>query len=97
VDVRVADEAPVMLSHPVPRYPEILRQAGIDGRVMAEAVVDTSGRVEPASVRIVSAAHPLFAEEARLVMLASRFRPGRMGGRAVRVRIRLPMSFDIRR
>jgi protein TonB len=91
------DEPPVMLSHPELHYPEILRQAGIAGRAVIEAVLDTTGRAEAASLRVVSTSHPLFAAEAEQVILGSRYRPGRMAGRAVRVRVLVPVSFDIRR
>jgi protein TonB len=97
LESRVVDEPPRMLSHPEPRYPEILRQAGIEGSVVIEAVIDTIGRVEAGSLRVVSAAHPLFASEAEQVVLASRYRPGRMSGRAVRVRVLVPISFGIQR
>ena len=93
----VVDQPPEMLSHPEPRYPEVLRLAGIEGGVVVEAVLDTTGRAEAGSLKIISAAHPLFAAEAEQVVLASRYRPGRMAGRAVRVRVLVPISFAIRR
>jgi protein TonB len=97
LEARLADEAPLLLVHPEPRYPELLRQAGITGRAVVEAVVDTAGRAEPASLRVVSADQAAFGDEARAVVLASRFRPGRLGGRPVRVRVRVPITFAIRR
>lgn len=97
LESRVVDEPPEMLSHPEPSYPEILRQAGIEGRVVVEAVVDTTGRAEAGSLRIVSASNPLFATEALQVVLGSRYRPGRMAGRVVRVRVLVPISFGMRR
>jgi len=97
LESRVVDEPPEMISHPEPRYPEILRQAGIEGSVVVEAVLDTTGRAEAGSLKIVGAAHPLFAAEAERVVLASRYRAGRMAGRAVRVRVRVPISFGIQR
>ncbi len=97
LDARVVDEPPEMLSHPEPRYPELLRQAGIEGRVVVEAVIDTAGRAEAGSLRIISATHPLFGAEAEQVVLAARYRAGRMDAHAVRVRVRIPISFGIRR
>ena len=97
LDAHDVDEQPVMISYPAPRYPEILRQAGLEGRVLVEAVLDTAGRAEPASLRVMAASHELFADQARQVVLASRFRPGRVAGRAVRVRIQIPVTFSIRR
>jgi TonB family protein len=80
----------------VPAYPELLRQARIQGRVLLEAVVDTMGRVEPASLIVVSATHPGFVAPARQTLIATLFRPGRVHGRAVRVRVRLPFDFTLR-
>lgn len=97
VDIRVVEELPVLLSHPAPRYPDILRQAGIEGRVVVEAVIDTTGRAERDGLRVVSSTHPLFAPEASALVLGSRYRPARFGGRAVRVRILVPVAFALRR
>jgi protein TonB len=97
IDARFAEEPPVLLGHPVPRYPELLRAAGIEGRVVVEVVLDTLGRAEPATLRIATSAHPLFDGEASVVVLGSRYRPGRVAGRPVRVRIRVPVSFGLRR
>lgn len=97
MDARIADEPPVLLRHPALRYPEVLRQALVEGRVLVEAVLDTTGAVETGSLRIVEGAHPLFEAEARAIVQASRYRPGRFAGRAVRVRIRVPVTFALRR
>jgi protein TonB len=97
VDIRVVEEPPVLLGHPVPRYPDLLRQAGIEGRVVVEAVIDTTGRAERSGLRIVSSSHALFAPEASALVLGSRYRPARFGGRPVRVRILVPVAFALRR
>lgn len=97
VDIRVVEELPLLLSHPAPRYPNLLRQAGIEGRVIVEAVIDTTGRAEREGLRVVSSSHALFAPEAITLVLGSRYRPARFGGRAVRVRILVPVAFALRR
>lgn len=96
-DALAVDEQPRLLWHPMPRYPAVLRQAGIEGRVMVETVLDTLGRAEPALARVVSSPHPMFDPEALAVVTASRYQPARVRGQAVRVRIRVPISFEIRR
>ena len=95
-DVRVVDEAPVLVSHPPVRYPEALRLAGIEGRVMVETVLDTLGRAEPSATRVTQSAAVPFDREAMAVVLASRYQPARVNGRAVRVRIAVPVNFQIR-
>jgi len=96
IDASLAEEAPAILAGPLPAYPEPLRQAGIEGRVVLEAVVDTLGRVEPGSVIAVTAGQPGFMAAARQALAATLFRPARVHGRAVRVRVRVPIDFMLR-
>lgn len=76
-----------------PRYPEALRQAGIQGAVTVTYIVDSSGFVEPGSIRIVSADRPAFAEAVVASVAQARFTPGRVHGRAVRVLVRQVIRF----
>jgi TonB family protein len=92
---RWVEQRPELVSHPAVAFPEVLRRAGIGGRVVLEAVVDTSGRVDPHSIVVRTATHPLFAEPARAMVAGSRYRPGRVGGRAVRVRVLVPVVFRV--
>jgi TonB family protein len=68
----------------VPRYPGLLQGARQEGSVIAYFVVDTLGRVEPASFRAASSTHALFTESVRSAVLAMRFRPAEVAGRPVR-------------
>lgn len=94
IDVVLTDEYPELLAGPLPAYPDLLRQAGVEGRVVLDAVVDTSGRVERGSIVVISG-HPAFAAAAERSLLASLFRPGRVHGRSVRVRVRVPFDFTL--
>lgn len=96
VDERLADERPELLSHPPVEFPEALRQAGISGHVMIETVIDTLGHAERGLTKVIRGAHPMFDAEARTVVLGSTYRPGRVAGRAVRVRVQVPVNFEIR-
>ena len=75
------------------RYPLLLRRAGISGFVLIEFVINTSGRVEPSSIRIVRSSHKAFERSARETISASLFRPGRVWGTAVRVLVRQQIDF----
>jgi protein TonB len=79
----------------LPVYPEMLRQAGIDGRVLLEFVIDTLGRAERGSIRTISTSHPLFEGPAKSSVQTCRFRPGKIQGRSVRVRVQQPINFAI--
>jgi protein TonB len=90
----LVDEKPSVLTGQLV-YPELLRQAGMGGRVTVQAVIDTTGRVEPPSVRILQSSNPGFEQAARTYVLKALWRPGRSHGRAVRVLVNIPIEFRI--
>ena len=91
----LVEERPALLSAPAPVYPAVLKQAGIQGRVILPAVIDTTGRVEPASVRIMKSSHPAFDQPTTDWLLKALFRPARLHGRGVRVSIHLVVDYAI--
>ena len=91
----LTDEPPVLLSAPVPAYPPLLRQAGIQGWVTVLAVVDTMGRAEATSLRVVNTPNPGFDRPALDCLRRALFRPGRVHGRAVRVLVSVPVHFTL--
>ena len=91
----VVQERPELISHPDVQYPEALLRRGVTGRVLLAAVIDTAGRVEPASVAVLEATDSAFISPVREMLLAARYRPGRAYGRAVRMRVRVPADFDV--
>ena len=60
-----------------------------------EFVVDTLGRVEPQSVRVVRSSHAEFENAAIDVIVESVYRPGRIRGRAVRVLVQQEIGFRL--
>jgi TonB family protein len=88
--------APLAGTRP-PRYPEALRAGGVEGTAVLRFVVDTAGRVEPRSVHVVRADHPLFAESARAALAAARFRPAEVAGRPVRQLVEQAFAFTLAR
>jgi protein TonB len=93
----VVEERPEVLSGPSLVYPDLLRQAGVQGRVIVQAIIDTSGRAEPPSVKIIQSPNPGFDQPAKNYVLRALFRPARVHGRAVRVLVNLPIDFKIKR
>lgn len=91
----VVDQPPELLSAPLPRYPELLRQARVEGVVIVEGVVDTLGRMERGTLRVIASPHPALAGSAMTTVAAAIFRPGRVAGRAVRVLVQVPVRFTI--
>jgi protein TonB len=93
--VATVDRLAALLSKPRPRYPDQLRAAGVTGRVVVRLVVDTTGRVEPASVVVRESSHDLFTQAVRGVLPSLRFAPAELGGRKVRMLVDLPFEFRL--
>ncbi len=93
----VVEERPEVLSGPSLQYPDLLRQASIQGRVIVQAIIDTTGRAEPQSIKVIQSPNPGFDQPAKNYVLRALFRPARVHGRAVRVLINLPIDFKIKR
>jgi TonB family protein len=78
---------------------EPLRRAGIEGAARIQFVVDTTGRVVAKSVTVLTATNDLFESAARAAVLRARFKPARVGKRAVthfEVTRRLPRTALLR-
>jgi protein TonB len=80
-----------------PRYPESLRNAGVDGRVLVQFSVDTTGRIDPESVKILESTHDLFSRAVRDALGGFRFRPAEVGGRRVAALAQMPFEFHVNR
>lgn len=78
-------------------YPETMRSRGLGGEALLEFVVDTNGRADLPSVRLVNATQSDFATAARTAVARAQFRPALLSGTAVRCRVRLPVVFQIAR
>jgi TonB family protein len=96
LSVDVVQEKPERLAGPQPVYPPLLQQAGIEGTVTVQAIIDTMGRIEPNSLKIMQTANPGFNESAKQTVLKSLFRPARVYGKAVRVLIQIPITYSIK-
>ncbi len=91
----VLDEAPELISSPPLEYPNRLRDRNIEGHVTIRFVIDTLGLAEHETIEIVEASHDGFIESATNIVRKSRYRPGRVRGRAVRVWSVITINFDI--
>lgn len=85
------------LADRAPAYPEALRSAGISGTVRVQFVVDTTGRAELSSVRVIESSHELFTRAVLASLRQARFTPGEVSGRRVRTLVERAFRFDIAR
>ena len=78
-----------------PRFPDILKSAGVEGEVLAQFVVDTSGHVEINSFKVLKTSHELFAASVRSALPGMRFIPAEVGQKRVRQLVQQPFVFAI--
>ena len=80
-----------------PRYPDILRSASVEGEVLAQFVVDTTGRVEVATFKVIRKSHDLFEAAVRSALPNMRFLPAEVGGRKVKQLVQQPFVFALQK
>jgi periplasmic protein TonB len=80
-----------------PSYPDMLRSAGVEGEVLAQFVVDTTGRAEPGSFKVLKTSHELFAQAVKNALPRMRFLPAEIGGRKVKQLVQQPFNFALNR
>jgi protein TonB len=78
-----------------PRYPDILKSAGVEGDVLAQFVVDTTGRVELNTFKVLKTSHQLFEAAVRSALPGMRFIPAEVGNKKVRQLVQQPFVFAI--
>jgi TonB family protein len=78
-----------------PAYPADLRDARTEGTVLAQFVVDESGRTLPETFKVLRSSHVEFSEAVRVAIPTMRFTPAEMGGRAVRQLVQQPFTFSL--
>ena len=81
--------------NPRPDYPTAMRAAGVDGSVLVQFVVDTTGRVESASVSILRATHEQFGEAVRRWLGRTRYSPAEVAGKRVRQLVQQEVGFTL--
>ncbi|HVX40977.1 MAG TPA: energy transducer TonB [Gemmatimonadaceae bacterium] len=86
-----------LLATATPRYPESLRDAGVDGEVLVQFTVDTSGRVDASTIRVLRSTHGLFTRAVLDALRRFRFAPAVVGGRRVPALAEMPFEFRIAR
>jgi periplasmic protein TonB len=88
------DELPVLLSVQPPVYPEMVREAGIDGTVTVQVLVGKDGKVKQAQA--IDGPEPLRASGLASARSAL-FKPALQGTSPVEVWVMVPITFQLSR
>lgn len=79
--------------NPRPEYPETLRSAGVEGMVLAQFTVDTTGQPEVTTFKVLKTTHPLFALAVRNALPKMKFDPAELDGRKVKQLVQMPFKY----
>ena len=89
------DQAPVPLVRIAPVYPPELKRNRVQGTVNVVFIVDELGNVKRPSIE--KSSNREFNENALKAVRQWKFEPGEKDNRKVKTRVRLPLSFTLRR
>jgi len=87
------DQAPRVVFQPAPQYPPEMKKKKIQGTVYVLFIVDKTGRV--CDPKIQKSDNPAFDVPAMGAVKRWRFEPGKVGGRPVQFRMRVPITFAL--
>jgi TonB family protein len=82
-------------SSAAPVYPPELSARRTEGQVVAAYVVDTVGRVDTTTIRVLGSDHPRFTESVRTALADARFRPAKREGHTVRQLVQQRFRFKL--
>ena len=82
-------------SNPLPPYPRVARNLGIEGVVLLDIVVTPDGRARDVRVLESSGYAPLDDSAVTTVRQRWRFIPARRGDTAIESRVRVPIRFRL--
>ena len=80
-----------------PEYPDQLKDQGIEGSVVAQFVVNESGRAEPGTLKILSSSNPAFAAAVKEALPRMKFSAAQIGGKKVEQLVQMPFQFHLQR
>jgi len=74
-------------------YPETAKEAGIQGRVIVQFIVDEDGNVT--NPKVIRGVHKVLDQAALDAVKAQEFKPGQQRGEAVKVQMSLPVTYQL--
>ena len=81
--------------NPQPRYPSILESSRVEGEVLAQFVVDTVGRAEMNTFKVLKSTNDLFTNSVKNTLPDMKFYPAEAGGRKVKQLVQMPFVFKV--
>ena len=94
IDAFVAvEQFPVLIGKAIPAYPEIAKQANLEGKVIAKALINENGDVVKV---VIIDGEEIFREVSTQALYKMKFKPAINGNRPVKVWITYPFVFRLK-
>jgi len=94
-EFQVEKPAALLPGNVPPAYPQQLRLANVEGKLLTRFVVDTTGRPIVETVRIVERSDDRFVPSVREAIPNLRFSPADVGGKKVKQLVEMPFTFSL--
>lgn len=94
-DFQVERQVTTVPGQPGPQYPDALKAAHVEGEVLAQFVVDATGRADLSTFKVIKSTHELFTAAVRESVARTTFTPAEVGGRKVRQLVQMPFQFNL--
>ena len=96
-DFQVENPAHARQGSKGPLYPDELRAAKVEGKVLVQFVVGADGVPEMSTFKVLKSDHQGFSDAVRAALADIRFQPATIGGKAVRQLVQSPFVFSLSR
>jgi len=94
-EFQVEKQVAALPDNPRPRYPDMLRSANVEGEVLAQFVVDTTGRYEQGTFKVLKSSNDQFTNAVKNALPRMKFYPAEVGGRKVKQLVQQPFTFSL--
>jgi len=94
-EFQVEREVQPVANNVAPRYPDSLRAANVEGEVVVQFVVDTSGRADMSTFKALKSSHPMFTSTVQAALPTMKFHPAEVGSRKVKQLLQMPFQFRL--
>jgi protein TonB len=96
-DFQVEKPAEMLPESPKPKYPSVLESSGIAGEVQAQFVVNSSGKADMDSFKVLKSTNELFTQAVKNVLPRMKFSPAMIGGKPVNQLVQQLFQFAVPR
>ena len=96
-EFQVEKPAEMLAESPKPKYPSVLESSGIAGEVQAQFVVNSSGKGDMDSFKVLKSTNELFTQAVKNVLPRMRFSPAMIGGKPVNQLVQQSFQFAVPR